>query len=347
MSSAGATGGDGGTGDIFYSDAAKGGDASASSTATSTGSGGVESFATATGGVGGNQTFFIGARAGPGGNALSTADSTALSGGAATATATATAGAPGTGSQSSPAWGAANATSRAETAKGAMAQAESTAVGPSGQAQSTAKTNLGGVSVQSTAAASTGSSLGSAEAVTTNAIAQGGAGQTFDKSRQTDDAFSTALPDKAYAATLIDGASNVVSALLGSRDKIFGTAILESSFVSDAVSSTFDFHYSGDLLLGLIDGSGPFAIDVNGVYLFESFADDSIIDLGSNWGPSIDLTLIVAGGASGDFAIGGAVPKSSTWAMMLFGFAGLAFAGYRRANTGHAPQAPRIPVTGT
>jgi PEP-CTERM motif len=31
-----------------------------------------------------------------------------------------------------------------------------------------------------------------------------------------------------------------------------------------------------------------------------------------------------------------AVPEPSTWAMMLFGFAGLAFAGYRRTNAGFA-----------
>ena len=31
-----------------------------------------------------------------------------------------------------------------------------------------------------------------------------------------------------------------------------------------------------------------------------------------------------------------AVPEPSTWAMMLLGFAGLGFAGYRRARAGHA-----------
>jgi PEP-CTERM motif len=30
------------------------------------------------------------------------------------------------------------------------------------------------------------------------------------------------------------------------------------------------------------------------------------------------------------------VPEPSTWAMMLLGFAGLAFSGYRRARAGHA-----------
>jgi hypothetical protein len=35
------------------------------------------------------------------------------------------------------------------------------------------------------------------------------------------------------------------------------------------------------------------------------------------------------GGFGFDFALGGAVPEPSHWAMMLFGFAGLGFAGYR------------------
>jgi hypothetical protein len=30
------------------------------------------------------------------------------------------------------------------------------------------------------------------------------------------------------------------------------------------------------------------------------------------------------------------VPESSTWAMMLLGFAGLGFAGYRRASAGRS-----------
>ena len=331
MSSASAIGGDGGTGDIFYSDAAKGGDASASSTATSTGSGRAESFAIATGGTGGDQQFFVIGPAGRGGDALATADLNAPNGGAAKATATATGGAPGVGSLSAPALSSAIATSNAETVKGALAQALSTAAGSSGETQSTATTSFEGVSVQSTAMVPIGAPNG-ATAIT-NAIAQGGAGQAFDrKSGQTDDAFSTALPDKPYVATLIDGANNVAEALLGPRDKIFGTAILESNFLSDTVSSKFDFHYGGDLVLGLTDGSGGFSIDVNGVYLFESFADDSVINLGSNWGPNIDLTLMVANGASGDFAVGGAVPEASTWAMMLLGFAGVGFGGYRASR---------------
>ena len=42
-----------------------------------------------------------------------------------------------------------------------------------------------------------------------------GSGQAFANPGQTAYAFSTALPDKAYSATLIDGAHNVAGALLG------------------------------------------------------------------------------------------------------------------------------------
>ena len=35
----------------------------------------------------------------------------------------------------------------------------------------------------------------------------------------------------------------------------------------------------------------------------------------------------------------GAIPEPSAWAMMLFGFAGLGYAGYRRARAGRAARA--------
>lgn len=207
---------------------------------------------------------------------------------------------------------------------------------------------------------------------TTDAIAQGGSGQAFANPGQTAYAFSTALPDKAYATTLIDGASHVASALMGPGDAVFGTAILGANYVADgngvsqttSASSTFDFAYGGDLELGLIDnqengfagGAGfqsmDFTIEANGVEILdttfrslsiaESFFRDNLIDLGSDFGPEIDLTFgytLVADGAGGfgfDLALGGAVPQAvpepSTWAMMLIGFAGLGLAGHRSAR---------------
>jgi hypothetical protein len=342
-----------------------GGDASASSEGKSTGSGNTSSSANASGGAGGSD--FEG---GDGGDATATANATASGGGAATAEAVAAGGVGGTGFLPG-AIGAANATSSAETAKGALAQAQSSAVGSSGHAQSTAKTNLAGVSVQSSAAAPTGGGT-----ATTNAIARGGSGQAFVNPGQTAYAFSTALPDKAYAASLIGGASDVASALPGPRDAVFGAAILGANTAPDggggsnttSASSTFDFGYGGDLQLGLIDDqvsgfakglgfqSMEFTIQADGVEVLdvtfgslaiaESFFRDDVIDLGAGFGPNIDLTFgttLIADGPGGfgfDLAIGGAVPEPSTWAMMLVGFAGLGFAGYRstrqRAAVAHS-----------
>jgi hypothetical protein len=241
-----------------------------------------------------------------------------------------------------------------------VAQAQSTAFGSSGQATSTANTSYSFVRAQSTALAPTGGST-----ATTNAIAQGGSGQAFANPGQTAYAFSTALPNQAYAATLIGGASHVNSALLASGDQVFGTAILGANYAADgggesdtySATSTFDFAYGGDLKLGLIadqengfaGGAGfqsmEFTIEANGVEILdttfrslaiaESFFHDDVIDLGSDFGPNFDLTFgytLVADGPGGfgfDFALGGAVPEPSTWAMMLMGFAGLGYAGYR------------------
>ena len=99
-----------------------------------------------------------------------------------------------------------------------------------------------------------------------------------------------------------------------------------------SASSTFDFGYGGDLMLGLIDDqedgfagglgfqSMEFTIIANGVEIFdltfrslaiaESFFHDNVIDLGSDLGPDIDLTFgytLVADGSGGfgfDFAVG-------------------------------------------
>jgi hypothetical protein len=38
------------------------------------------------------------------------------------------------------------------------------------------------------------------------------------------------------------------------------------------------------------------------------------------------------GGGGGSFVYTGAIPEPSTWALMVVGFGGLAFAGYRRTR---------------
>ena len=73
-------------------------------------------------------------------------------------------------------------------------------------------------------------------------------------------------------------------ALLGPQDEIFGTANQFGSGDS-TVSTTFDFRFRGDLLLGVIGGF-DFDIIVNGVQVFTTYCSvtDNVIDLGSNFG---------------------------------------------------------------
>jgi hypothetical protein len=343
---------------------------SATATANSAASRGSAAMTTAiaSGGAGGGAFNGSG---GNGGAATATADSIASGGGAATATATADGGAGGgCGCGVFGTAGAANASSTATTDHGAMAQAQSTAVGSSGEAKSTAGTSFTNVKVQSTATSPTGSTA------TTNAIAQaGGSGQSFSNPGQTAYAFAVGDPDKAYSTSLIGSADNVAGALLGPRDMIFGAAILGANYAPDAAgqshtysaTATFDFGYGGDVMLGLIDSqqagftggagfeSAEFTVSENGATILDrsfmslaaadSFFQDNVINLGSFSGPGVDLTFgynLVTDGPGGygvDFAVGGAVPEPSTWAMMLIGFAGLGYAGYWRARRSKSPRA--------
>ena len=138
-----------------------------------------------------------------------------------------------------------------------------------------------------------------------------------------------------------------------------------------SATSTFDFAYRGDLLLGLIDsqltgfssGAGfesmEFTITADGVEILdstfrsltvaESFFRDNVIDLGSDFGPDTDLTFgytLIAEGSGGfglDFAVQGtvsqAVPEPSTWTMLLISFAALGFMGHRASRKAAAAAA--------
>ena len=320
--SASATGGSATVGQGF---GAFGGDANSSSTALASGPGDALSSATATGG---NGSYGIdGGRSG--GSATATANASATGGGKAIATAVAI---PGIGPNMFGHPGA-QAVSNAETVNGAMAKALSTInIVPFGYAQpmaaeSTAKTDFAGVSVQATAVFQTDFQSASSTA-STEAIAQGGSGPTALDPGLLTGAISIALPDKAYATMLIGDASNVADALLGPGGEIFGTSVLESG------SSTFDFSFRGDLILGVIDGDADIIVNGTELLSVDGFAEDTVFDLGS-FGPNIELTITDGFGA---FAIGGAVPEPSTWAMLLLGFAGLGLVGYRQTR-GAKPRA--------
>jgi hypothetical protein len=357
-------GGAGGDGEAFQipANGGNGGYGSANASATGT-MGGANAAATAAGGAGGAADD-NGGSGGNGGNGTANANAIATGGGAANAAATATGGAGGTAAVSpgiNGVDGAGAATASATTSGGAESQALATATGSAAMAQSTSQTSLGLVSLAKTVASSTTIST-----ATTNAIVQtGGNGQSLVNPGQSAYAFATTLPDRSYSTTLIGSASNIAGALLGTRDVVFGTSILGANLSGDgsvsntySASSTFDFAYKGDLVLGLISPLDDtpmgfqqidFTVTLDGAEVVDetftslaaadAFFDDNVLNLGAVSGVS-DIMFsynLVAGGAGGygmDLAFGGAVPEPSTWAMMLIGFGGIGIAAARRAGKG-------------
>jgi hypothetical protein len=73
---------------------------------------------------------------------------------------------------------------------------------------------------------------------------------------------------------------------------------------------------------------------INGVPRATEWSGGSVINLGG----LLSFTISEADGINNAGQVvgfsDGLVPEPSTWGMMLFGFAGLAFAGYRRVKAG-------------
>jgi hypothetical protein len=101
------------------------------------------------------------------------------------------------------------------------------------------------------------------------------------------------------------------------------------------VLSYDNLFYSGGLTPSTcigVPGGGYF--DNYGVMF--TLADGTVVDMYSNGGsggPIYGAAVLLAGSASADYTSGGGLmlnaPEPSTWAMMVLGFAGLGFAGYR------------------
>ena len=188
-------------------------------------------------------------RLGAGGEATATANASSTGGGTAVANAAATGGAGGTGVALPGAMGAANAISNAADRKGRVGASAVDRPWIQRTGPSTAKTSFAFVSVQSTAVAPTGG--GRRRAMRSRKAALGRP-SLIPARRPT---LLERPSDKAYAATLIGGASHVAGALLGPRDQVFGAAIVGANYAADgggesdaySASSTFDFAYGGDL----------------------------------------------------------------------------------------------------
>jgi hypothetical protein len=131
-----------------------------------------------------------------------------------------------------------------------------------------------------------------------------------------------------------------------------GTKLLVTNNSGPDITLTFDFEvdWVGAQIQAAAPGPFTAEVTVNGTSTYSETgssndaADGSAIFIGWSGGPitSISFRLSAAADFPYEFAIGpvylgpeseeSVVPETSTWAMLLVGFAGLGFAGYRRAR---------------
>lgn len=138
-----------------------------------------------------------------------------------------------------------------------------------------------------------------------------------------------------FSGVCTDGCSGAATGVLTLADSYtFGSNITAADFISfDYSSSSFSFDITSLLFFsGGLNADGSFNSaeslvlqSTGGVPVFETapgiFAATMVRNGPSDIGSSFTFTLVP-----------GAVPEPSTWALMLLGFAGLGYAGYRKAQ---------------
>jgi hypothetical protein len=254
-------------------------------------------------------------------------------GGPATATANATAGTGGAGSFYYPVPGF-----------NGLASAESTARSANGASSAQSTAQSGSLSVTTTAHAPAG---GPSSALTKVNHDAHGAGVLIPIEAGQAASFAT------YGATPHVLAVGAMSAGYGGTgESLTYTAEADFGFVSpgfwDYAVILNEYSYTGagfdDLEFQVkLDGNNWHTFNTDSLSAAEAFFTNNTIDLGYLAPESQTIDLIstftaseVGAGFGFNYTV---VPEASTWAMMLTGFMGLGFAGWRRARVAPGPSA--------
>jgi hypothetical protein len=137
-----------------------------------------------------------------------------------------------------------------------------------------------------------------------------------------------------FSGVCLDGCSGTATGVLTLADSYtFGSNIKAADFISfDYSSSSLSFDITSAETFGGLNADGSF--NSEGILLVEATEGLPVFETA----PGIFVATIVDNGSSdigSSFTftlVPGAVPEPSTWAMMLLGFAGLGYAGYRKAQ---------------
>jgi probable HAF family extracellular repeat protein len=120
----------------------------------------------------------------------------------------------------------------------------------------------------------------------------------------------------------------------------FNGGAFAAEWKGDAYTNLGGLHDFSSFAQGINDSGQVVGYSVGEDFSATEWDGGSIVDLGSLPGSASAIAwgINIAGQAVG-WSFGVApppAPEPSTWAMMLIGFAGLGFAGYRRAKAGGA-----------
>ena len=163
---------------------------------------------------------------------------------------------------------------------------------------------------------------------------------------------SSVVGGTEYAVEWSGGSLIKLEDLPGSADSV--AAAINDAGVVVGESGGYATEWSGGRVINLgglpgsslseaesINNSGQvvgFSV-VGGVTYATEWSAGGVINLGGLRGATFSSagSINTFGQVVGESDGSTGVPETSTWAMMLFGFAGLTFAGYRRARAGRAP----------
>ena len=130
---------------------------------------------------------------------------------------------------------------------------------------------------------------------------------------------------------------DILTSFLGQVNGNTITALLSPSTAADnlifPVGTTFGSGGSSYVSASNLDPNGfEFQTSQGTFHIFGFYAPNSTdVTIGNNYGE-----IAPGGFGVGTFALTAAVPEPSTWAMMLLGFVGLTFLGYRRRSANAA-----------
>jgi hypothetical protein len=175
-------------------------------------------------------------------------------------------------------------------------------------------------------------------------IAAASSGTELVKSTGLFNSFTTGSSSQAIAEVdfLLDGGGNFnVSVLSNNADNTPANVLFSESFFA-LPSFGVQYFFPNDLWIVQANTRYWIMLLANGPlqWSYSSDVSSSTTVADEYWsdGAGVYANSSSRGPFQMDLGDGGVplIPEPSTWAMMLLGFAGLGFAGYRRARAGHA-----------